>query len=121
MNDAVSETMATLDVKGILQNDSAPLAEILELRNVALVDKDMRGQVDEILMALPTTLEEAGTSTNEIRARGTALFVIGEDGQAARWLAQGGNAPLTVHLLGLTLIAIGRFEKAAESLGVARQ
>jgi len=117
MNDAASETTATLDVTGILQNDSSGLVEILELRNVALVDKGVRGQLDEYLKALPATLEEAGRSTAQIRSRGTALFVIGEDGQAARWLPKGGKDPRTVHLLGLSLTATGRFAAAAEAFG----
>lgn len=117
MNDAASETTTTLDVAGILQNDSAELADILELRKVALVDKVVRGQVDEILMAQPATMEEAGQTTGQICSRGTALFVIGEDRAAARWLAKAGNAPRTLHLLGLSLTSVGRFGEAAEKFG----
>jgi DNA-directed RNA polymerase subunit alpha len=117
MNDGVSESAVQIDVAGILKSETSTLTDMLEVRNVGLVDKSVRGQVDEILMELPVSLEEAGRSTSQIRARGVALFVIGEDLQASRWLAKAGKAPLTVHLLGLSLAAIGRFAAAAEQLG----
>ncbi len=115
MNDTVSETAVQLDVCGILKDDSAALADILELRSAALLEKSVRGQIDEFLMELPITLEEAGRATTQIRSRGVALFVIGEDQQAFRWLAKAGKDPRTLHILGLSLSAVGRFAQAAES------
>ncbi len=117
MNDTVSETAVQLDICGILKDDSAALADILELRSAALLEKGVRSQIDEFLMELPITLEEAGRATTQIRSRGVALFVIGEDEQATRWLAKAGNDPRTLHILGLSLSAVGRFVKAAESFG----
>jgi DNA-directed RNA polymerase subunit alpha len=115
MNDSVSPVQ--IDVRAALVDTATPVADLLELRKVALVDKALRGRIDEVLTELPVTLDAAGKSTGLIRTRGTALFVIGEDRQAVRWLAKAGDSPITRHILGRAEIAVGRFSQAAETLG----
>lgn len=113
---AGSEVKLNFDVRTLLENKNAPIADLVALRRAVAVDPEIHEQVKKILAELPATLEEAGRSQAQIRTKGFAHFARGDDRKAVEWLGKAGDDPRVRHVLGRALIGAGRFDAAVEAL-----
>lgn len=105
------------DIKATLEDKSISVPDLLTLRRAALVQKEVREQVDAVLEELPATLDEAGRAQAQIRTKGYGYFAIGDDRRAAQWLDRAGDDTRVKHVLGRARLNTGRFESAIELLG----